>query len=153
MATARFNKLTALLVAATLTACAPPPLTPTTYAGSGSMQTQKVFFGTVAAVQHISIRATQRGATIGAAAGGAGGAGIGAALGGGRGALIGGVVGLLGGSLIGSQHTIPGVLVTVMFHNGHAIAIPQPAVKGVVFTIGEKVEIVGDARRVRVLPY
>ena len=39
-----------------------------------------------------------------------------------------------------------------MFPNGHAIAIPQPAVKGTVFRVGEKVEIVGDARRVRVLP-
>ncbi len=143
----------AALVAASLSACAPPPLTPNNYSGSGSMQTQQVFFGTVAAVHHITIRATARGAKIGAAAGGVGGAGIGAAVGGGRGALIGGLVGLLGGSLVGSQHTVPGVLVTVMFPNGHAIAIPQPAVKGTVFHVGEKVEVVGDAHRVRVLPY
>lgn len=116
------------------------------------MQTQKVFFGTVAAVQHITIRATTRGATVGAAAGGVGGAGIGAAVGGGKGALIGGAVGLLGGVLAGSQHTVPGVLITVMFPNGHAIAIPQPAVKGTTFSLGERVEIVGNARRVRVLP-
>ena len=142
----------AALLAASLSACAPPPLTPNTYSSSGSMQTQQVFFGTVAAVRHIAIRATGRGAKIGAAAGGVGGAGVGAAIGGGRGALIGGLVGLVGGSLIGSQHTVPGVLVTVMFPNGHAIAIPQPAVKGTVFHVGEKVEIVGDARHVRVLP-
>ena len=141
------------LLAASLSACAPPPLTPNVYSGSGSMQTQKVFFGTVASVRHIAIRATGRGAKIGAAAGGVGGAGVGAAIGGGRGALIGGLAGLVGGSLIGSQHTVPGVLVTVMFPNGHAVAIPQPAVKGTVFHVGEKVEIVGDAHRVRVLPY
>ncbi|UEO01113.1 hypothetical protein A9R16_006880 [Acidiferrobacter thiooxydans] len=142
----------AVVLAASLSACAPPPLTPNVYSGSGSMQTQKVFFGTVAAVHHITIRATGRGAKVGAVAGGAGGAGIGAIFGGGKGALIGGVLGLLGGTLAGSQHTVPGVLVTVMFPNGHAIAIPQPAVKGTVFQVGEKVEIVGDARRVRVLP-
>jgi outer membrane lipoprotein SlyB len=143
----------AALVAASLSACAPPPLTPNNYSGSGSMQVQKVFFGTVAAVHHITIRATARGAKVGAAVGGVGGAGIGAAVGGGRGALIGGLAGLLGGSLIGSQHTVPGVLITVMFPNGHAIAVPQPTVKGTTFHVGEKVEVVGDAHRVRVLPY
>ena len=149
------KKILGLLIvvfAASLSACAPPPLTPNNYSGSGSMQTQKVFFGTVAIVHHITIRSTTRGATVGAAAGGAGGAGIGAIFGGGKGALIGGVLGLLGGTLAGSQHTVPGVLITVMFPNGHAIAIPQPVVKGTVFHVGERVEIVGDARRVRVLP-
>ena len=141
-----------VIAAASLTACAPPPLTPDTYSGSGSMQTQKVFFGTVAAVQHITIRASGRGAKIGAAAGGVGGAGVGAAAGGGKGALIGGGLGLLGGVLAGSQHTVPGVLITVMFPNGHAVAVPQPVVKGTVFHVGERVEIVGDAHRVRVLP-
>jgi outer membrane lipoprotein SlyB len=140
------------LVAATLSACAPPPLAPNLYSGSGSMQTQQVFFGTVASVHRITIRATSRGAEIGGAAGGAGGAGIGALFGGGKGALIGGGLGLLGGVLAGSQHTVPGVLITVMFPNGHAVAVPQPVVKGTVFHVGEKVEIVGDARRVRVLP-
>lgn len=140
------------LIAASLSACAPPQLTPNTYSGSGSMQTQHVYFGTVAAVRAIHIRATTRGASVGAAAGGVGGAGIGAALGGGRGALIGGALGLLGGVFAGSQHTVPGVLVTVMFPNGHAIAIPQPAVRGTVFHVGQKVEIVGNAKRVRVLP-
>ena len=139
-------------VAATLSACAPPPLAPNLYAGSGSMQTQKVFFGTVAYIHRITIRATSRGAEIGGAAGGAGGAGIGALFGGGKGALIGGGLGLLGGVLAGSQHTVPGVLITVMFPNGHAVAVPQPTVKGTVFHVGERVEIVGDARRVRVLP-
>ncbi|UEO00471.1 hypothetical protein A9R16_003455 [Acidiferrobacter thiooxydans] len=141
------------VLAASLSACAPPPLTPDTYSSSGSMQTQQVFFGTVAAVRTITIRATTRGAKIGAAAGGVGGAGIGAAVGGGRGALIGGLAGLLGGTLVGSQHTVPGVLITVMFPNGHAIAVPQPVVKGTTFHVGEKVEIVGDAKRVRVLPF
>ena len=143
----------AALVAASLSACAPPPLAPNLYSGSGSMQTQKVFFGTVASVHRITIRSTARGAAGGAAIGGLGGAGVGAAVGGGKGALIGGLAGLLGGTLIGSQHTVPGVLITVMFPNGHAIAIPQPVVKGTVFHVGEKVEIVGDAHRVRVLPY
>ena len=142
----------ASVLAATLAGCAPPPLTPDTYSSSGSMQTQKVFFGTVAAVRAITIRATARGAKVGAVAGGAGGAGIGAIFGGGKGALIGGLAGLLGGTLAGSQHTVPGVLVTVMFPNGHAIAAPQPTVKGVIFRVGEQVEIVGNARRVRVLP-
>jgi outer membrane lipoprotein SlyB len=116
------------------------------------MQTQKVFFGTVASVHHITIRSTTRGAAGGAAIGGVGGAGAGAAIGGGKGALIGGLVGLLGGTLAGSQHTVPGVLITVMFPNGHAIAVPQPVVKGTTFHVGERVEIVGDAHRVRVLP-
>ena len=142
----------AVLVSASLSACAPPPLAPNLYSGSGSMQTQQVFFGTVASIHKIAIRATSRGAEIGGAAGGAGGAGIGALFGGGKGALIGGGLGLLGGVLAGSQHTVPGVLITVMFPNGHAVAVPQPVVKGTVFHVGEKVEIVGDARRVRVLP-
>lgn len=142
----------AAVLAASLSACAPPQLTPDTYSGSGSMQTQKVFFGTVAAVRAIQIRATSRGASVGAAAGGVGGAGMGAALDGTKGALIGGAVGLLGGVFAGSQHTVRGVLVTVMFPNGHAIAIPQPTVKGTTFHVGEQVEIVGDAKRVRVLP-
>jgi hypothetical protein len=59
----------------------------------------------------------------------------------------------LGGTLVGSQHTVSGVLITVMFPNGHAIAVPQPTVKGVAFHVGEQVEIVGDAHRVRVLPF
>ena len=143
----------AALVAASLSACAPPPLAPNLYSGSGSMQTQKVFFGTVASVHRITIRSTTRGAAGGAAIGGLGGAGVGAALGGGKGALIGGLAGLLGGTLVGSQHTVPGVLITVMFPNGHAIAVPQPVVKGTVFHVGERVEIVGDAHRVRVLPF
>ena len=143
--------LTAVL-ATTLAGCAPPPLSPNTYSSSGSMQTQKVFFGTVAEVRAITIRATTRGAKVGAGVGGVGGAGIGAALGGGRGALIGGGLGLLGGVFAGSQHTVPGVLITVMFPSGHAVAIPQPVVKGTVFHVGEHVEIVGDAHRVRVLP-
>ncbi len=141
------------LIAATLSACAPPPLAPNLYSGSGSMQTQKVFFGTVASVHRITIRSTTRGAAGGAAVGGLGGAGVGAAIGGGKGALIGGLAGLLGGTLVGSQHTVPGVLITVIFPNGHAIAVPQPTVKGTVFHVGERVEIVGDAHRVRVLPF
>ncbi len=146
------RKLTPVIVlGGSLSACA-PPLAPNLYSGSGSMQAQKVFFGTVMAVHRITIRATSRGAKFGAAAGGVGGAGIGAAVAGGKGALIGGAVGLLGGVLAGSQHTVPGVLVTVGFPNGHAIAIPQPAIKGMVFHAGEKVEVVGDAHRVRVLP-
>ena len=146
------NLIPVAALAAALSACAPPPLTPNNYSGSGSMQTQKVFFGTVASVHHITIRSTTRGAAGGAAIGGVGGAGAGAAIGGGKGALIGGLVGLLGGTLAGSQHTVPGVLVTVMFPNGHAIAVPQPVVKGTTFHVGERVEIVGDAHRVRVLP-
>lgn len=69
-----------------------------------------------------------------------------------RGRSSGGGLGLLGGVLAGSQHTVPGVLITVMFPNGHAVAVPQPVVKGTVFHVGERVEIVGDAHRVRVLP-
>ena len=116
------------------------------------MQTQKVFFGTVMAVQNITIRRTTRGTETGAAVGGVGGAGISAAVGGGRGAFIGGLVGLIGGSAIGSRKVGPGLLITVGFPNGHAIAIPQPVIKGMVFHPGEKVEIVGNAKRVRVLP-
>jgi len=142
--------ITAAVVAATLTGCAPPQLTPTNY--QSSMQVQKVFFGTVMAVQNITIRRTTRGAEGGAAIGGVGGAGVGAAVGGGKGALIGGLVGLIGGSAIGSRKVETGLLITVGFPNGHAIAIPQPVIKGMVFRLGEKVEIVGNARRVRVLP-
>lgn len=72
--------ITAAVVAATLTGCAPPQLTPTNY--QSSMQVQKVFFGTVMAVQNITIRRTTRGAEGGAAIGGVGGAGVGAAVGG-----------------------------------------------------------------------
>ncbi|MHB8252356.1 MAG: hypothetical protein ACYDEV_01325 [Acidiferrobacter sp.] len=138
------------VVAATLTGCAPPQLTPTNY--QSSMQAQKVFFGTVMAVQNITIRRTARGMEDGAAIGGVGGAGVGAAVGGGKGALIGGLMGLIGGSAIGSRKVEPGLLITVGFPNGHAIAIPQPVIKGMVFHPGQKVEIVGNARRVRVLP-
>ena len=147
------NLLRGLVVvafAASLSACAPPQLTPTNY--QSSMRAQKVFFGQVVAVRSITIRWTARGAETGAAVGGIGGAGIGADVGGGKGAVIGGLVGLLGGSAIGSRKTEPGLLITVGFPNGHAIAIPQPLIKGVVFHTGEKVEIVGNARRVRVLP-
>ncbi|MHB1565144.1 MAG: hypothetical protein ACYCXG_00220 [Acidiferrobacter sp.] len=138
------------IVAATLTGCAPPQLTPTNY--QSSMQAQQVFFGTVMAVRNITIRRTTRGAESGAAIGGVGGAGVGAAVAGSKGALIGGLVGLIGGSAIGSRKTEPGLLVTVGFPNGHAVAIPQPVIKGMVFHPGEKVEIVGNAKRVRVLP-
>ena len=61
-------------------------------------------------------------------------------------------MGLIGGSAIGSRKVETGLLITVGFPNGHAIAIPQPVIKGMVFRLGEKVEIVGNARRVRVLP-
>jgi len=140
----------AAVTAAALTGCAPPQLTPTNY--QSSMQAQQVFFGRIMAVRNITIRRTTRGAEGGAAIGGVGGAGIGAAVGGGKGALIGGLVGLIGGSTIGSRKTEPGLLITVGFPNGHAIAIPQPVIKGMVFHPGEKVEIVGNAKRVRVLP-
>ncbi|MHB1567474.1 MAG: hypothetical protein ACYCR3_08085 [Acidithiobacillus sp.] len=139
-----------VIVAATLTGCAPPQLTPTNY--QSSMRAQQVFFGKIMAVRNITIRRTTRGAESGAAIGGIGGAGVGAAVAGGKGALIGGLVGLIGGSAIGSRKVEPGLLITVGFPNGRAVAIPQPVIKGMVFHLGQKVEIVGNAKRVRVLP-
>ena len=39
-----------------------------------------------------------------------------------------------------------------MSPNGPAVAVPQPTVKGMAFYVGEQVKVVGDAKRVRVLP-
>ena len=142
----------AAITAAALAGCAPPQLTPLRYADSGSMRVQHVWFARVVAVRRITIRRSRTGAEVGAGASALGGAGIGAAFGGGRGALIGGAIGLLAGAMVGSQHVEPGVLVTVQFPNGNALAIPQPLVKGVKFSPGERVEIVGNNKRVRVLP-
>ncbi|SCC94447.1 putative lipoprotein pcp [Thiomonas sp. X19] len=152
------------LLAAALAGCAGvPPMfggapssSALTYTPGQAQQPQQVMFGTVLAVQRVTIdapdSATAPGGLLGALTGGY----VGSRIGNGNGSKVAAVLGAIAGGLGGEAATSgaykqSGVQVTVKMDGGGDFAVTQAA--DVPLTVGERVEVVGGYGQIaRVLP-
>lgn len=112
----------------------------------------RVSFGRVLQVNTSKVRPgnTLTGTSEGALAGGV----LGSFLGQGRGSVVGAVAGLIAGAVAGhlgeaAATTKAGQLVTVKLDNGRIMAVAQA---GITFKRGQRVEVVYQGQKTRVLP-
>jgi outer membrane lipoprotein SlyB len=143
----------AAVAAVTLTAagCA---TVPGPYAYYPAPRAQSVEMGVVEGVRPLEFQGptTGAGAVSGAALGGWAGSGIGAGSGNAA-AIVGGVI---LGSLIGNALEVeatrrPGVELTVRLDAGRTIAVVQDAVPGEAFRPGDRIRVVSDGYRTRIV--
>lgn len=166
-------KLAALAAAVALAGCAslPPGLqgfeanAPGTYTPGQTQNVQRVRIGTVIAVRFIEIQPSTVARSVSSAGGAALGGLLGHQIGGGRGKAIatvaGAIGGAVGGNLIGSHlQRQPGEQITVKLDHdrydyGQAQIIDVTQATGPVFTVGERVQVIGtdySGQPVRVEP-
>lgn len=126
------------------------------YAPGQAQQAQQVMFGTVLAVQHVTIGAPDGAATQGGALGALAGGYVGSRIGNGHGSIVTGILGAIAGGLggeaaTGAAYKQAGVQVSVKMDGGGVFAVTQA--DDVPLTIGERVEVVGGyGQLARVLP-
>ena len=157
--------IAAAATAVLLTGCAGvPPMfggTPSSsalnYTPGQAQQAQQVMFGTVLAVQRVTIGAPSSATTPGGLLGALGGGYVGSRVGNGNGSKVAGVIGAIAGWLGGEAATSAayrqaGQQITVKLDNGQVIALTQAADVGL--HRGERVEYLsgGWGQPARVLP-
>lgn len=123
------------------------------YSRSQAQRQLSVYYGTILAVNSVTIEGTQTG--LGSVAGGALGGIAGHSIGGGHGQALGTVAGVIGGALLGSvveegATRQNGVEITVELDSGEVVAVVQAADD--YYAVGDRVRLVrssGGMTRVR----
>lgn len=146
------KKLTILLAALSLTACAVAPQSGRVYNARQVQNEQTVRMGYVESLRDVTIDKGQTG--VGTVSGAAlGGIAAGSSIGKGNGALAAGILGAVAGGLIGqnienNMTQKRGLEITVRLDNGEMRAITQDADE--VFRTGDRVRILSNGRTSRV---
>jgi len=138
-----------------LNGCSSNPYSSDVYTATQAKQVQRVTYGTVTSVRGVTVQAdsdsflgTVGGAVIGGFLGNTIGDGSGQALATAAGAILGGAVGQSAGNKL-AEHQ--GVEMEIKLDSGNSIVVVQ-TIKDTLFTVGQRVRLVGHNENVTVSP-